>query len=164
MPAQPMARPNRTVAPPSVMTSLVRLVRNAWSRYSPRVGVSPRRLGAVPASTGSHEVIHLGNPWYAVAIKAGRRSCQTCVQLGERRFLSKEAPRLPLEGCTQPGGCECVYVHFSDRRVGARRTVEAGDGGFAATARQWAAEPPGERRRSPGRRASDHHWHWTTGR
>ncbi len=49
MPAQPMARPNRTVAPHSVMTSLVRLVRNAWSRYSPRVGVSPRRLGAVPA-------------------------------------------------------------------------------------------------------------------
>lgn len=146
------------------MTSLVTLVRNALSRYSPRGGASTRRPGSVPASTGSHEVIHLGNPWYAVAVKAGRRSCQACVQLGERRFLSKEAPRLPLEGCTQPGGCECVYVHFSDRRTGARRTIEAGDGAFGATARSWAAGSPAERRRSPGRRATDHHWHWTTSR
>jgi hypothetical protein len=40
------------------------------------------------------------------------------------RFLSAEAPRLPLYGCSMPSTCGCAYKHHDDRRVRARRAEE----------------------------------------
>lgn len=38
----------------------------------------------------------------------------------KERFLSREAPRLPLAGCTMKY-CRCRYVHYKDRRQRERR-------------------------------------------
>jgi hypothetical protein len=40
--------------------------------------------------------------------------------LETRRFLSSEAPLLPLAGCTEKT-CQCRYVHYADRRERDRR-------------------------------------------
>jgi hypothetical protein len=65
------------------------------------------------------------------------------------RFLSKEAPRLPLECCPSPESCRCTYRHFPDRRGGGRRGTDRGE--------QISRRPAiGERRVGRGRRTSDH--------
>jgi hypothetical protein len=59
--------------------------------------------------------IRVSNPWHAVAIQPGSRHCRVVVaRLGER-YLSREAPRLPLAGCTA-SSCTCRYRHYDDRR------------------------------------------------
>jgi len=98
--------------------------------------------------------IQLTNPWHAVGIVFVKPGCAACVSLKNVRFLAKEAPILPLKNCANPGGCKCVYKHYGDRRTGPRRTAE-----------RWSAQnsqaAPGtravreNRRRGPGRRASD---------
>ena len=40
------------------------------------------------------------------------------------RFLSKEAPRLPLEHCAMGAECRCSYQHHEDRRSLSRRTPD----------------------------------------
>ena len=42
--------------------------------------------------------------------------------LETRRFLSSEAPLLPLTGCTETS-CQCRYVHYADRREQDRRST-----------------------------------------
>ena len=42
--------------------------------------------------------------------------------LETRRFLSSEAPLLPLAGCTETS-CQCRYVHYADRREQDRRST-----------------------------------------
>ncbi len=64
------------------------------------------------------------------------------------RFLSKEAPRLPMVGCDHPETCECTYRHFEDRRNGLRRSAELGIAGMSSG-------PKGDRRQVRGRRAKD---------
>jgi len=85
--------------------------------------------------------------WHAVGIVATARSCDAARACKDRRYLSAEAPALPLEGCDAVR-CECRYGHFDDRRRGPRRSEEKG------------GVPPkaikAERRERRGRRASDH--------
>jgi hypothetical protein len=52
--------------------------------------------------------------------------CAAVKALGEQRFLSDEAPRLPLDDCSEPGRCGCVYKHFMDRRTAVRRESDVG--------------------------------------
>lgn len=47
-------------------------------------------------------------------------STQTPLFLETQRFLSSEAPLLPLAGCTETS-CQCRYVHYADRRDRDRR-------------------------------------------
>lgn len=68
--------------------------------------------------------IYVTNPWHAVGISTGLSCCQASVALRQTRFLSNQAPPLPLQGCTQPKTCTCKYKHFSDRRSGPRRAME----------------------------------------
>lgn len=64
------------------------------------------------------------------------------------RYLSHEAPPLPLPQCPNRAGCRCVYRHFEDRRTGSRRTDDLKNGTKSET-------PPKNRRASRGRRARD---------
>ncbi len=58
----------------------------------------------------------------AVSIESDWRGCcDASRKLGRMRFLADEAPMLPLNACSQPGECHCVYKHWSDRRAGDRR-------------------------------------------
>ena len=63
--------------------------------------------------------------YHAVTIAVGGRCCAAAEGLQENRFLSREAPKLPLANCDRLT-CECRYVHHDDRRHGPRRTREMG--------------------------------------
>jgi len=63
--------------------------------------------------------------YHAVTIAVGGRCCAAAEGLQEKRFLSREAPKLPLANCDRLT-CECRYVHHDDRRHGPRRTREMG--------------------------------------
>jgi hypothetical protein len=63
--------------------------------------------------------------YHAVTIAVGPRSCEGAKALQEKRFLSREAPKLPLANCDRLN-CECVYTHHADRRRGPRRAREMG--------------------------------------
>jgi hypothetical protein len=63
--------------------------------------------------------------WHAVAIRPKGCSCEA-VQACRSRFLSAQAPRLPLSQCTASDTCSCVYKHHADRRANPRRGDEKG--------------------------------------
>ncbi len=65
------------------------------------------------------------NRWHAVGIAAPASACATARACKGKRFLSREAPRLPLAGC-DAASCECKYRHYADRRGGPRRGEERG--------------------------------------
>ena len=46
--------------------------------------------------------------------------CTPVAPLVGQRFLAEDAPRIPVEGCTNPD-CRCRYVHYRDRRTESRR-------------------------------------------
>jgi len=86
--------------------------------------------------------------WHAVSVIADGTACHAALALGDQRFLSAEAPRLPLEDCSKPGGCRCRYRHYPDRRVGPRRAME----NFRPP-RLWRGE---DKRVLRGRRSTDY--------
>jgi hypothetical protein len=84
--------------------------------------------------------------WHAVAIVGTAEACAAAKACKDNRFLSVDAPRLPLAGC-DARCCDCRYTHFDDRRRGARRAEER----TGAPKKRVNAE---QRKRS-GRRATD---------
>jgi hypothetical protein len=106
---------------------------------------------------GAIEHVHVTNPWHAVGISSGVACCQASVFLRQTRFLSSQAPPLPLQGCTQPKSCKCKYRHFSDRRAGPRRATESEMYQNALSRHVATAVRSDERRASRGRRATDGH-------
>ena len=62
--------------------------------------------------------------WHAVAIKPKGQCCEAVQARRTARFLSKEAPRLPLAECSTSDTCSCVYKHHADRRAHPRRQDE----------------------------------------
>ncbi|MET0496886.1 MAG: hypothetical protein ABW106_01310 [Steroidobacteraceae bacterium] len=65
-------------------------------------------------------------PFQATSIYRGTDSCKMVRKFSEHRFLVKDAPPLPLMGCTMSARCDCRYVKHADRRSEARRLVEFG--------------------------------------
>lgn len=63
--------------------------------------------------------------FHAVTIEPGRSCCHSARALQGQRFLSREAPTLPLKNCMN-GECTCSYVHHEDRRGGPRRARDMG--------------------------------------
>jgi hypothetical protein len=62
--------------------------------------------------------------WHAVSVTPGANACNAAVSGKNRRWLSREAPMLPLPGCTRPDTCQCTYNHHDDRRAGGRRAED----------------------------------------
>jgi hypothetical protein len=62
---------------------------------------------------------------HAVSIAPGPRCCAQAREQQGQRFLSREAPPLPLQGCSQPN-CSCRYIHHEDRRAKPRRARDMG--------------------------------------
>jgi hypothetical protein len=50
-----------------------------------------------------------------VTVKPCLDACDAVQAIVGRRYLSREAPALPLAGCDRRR-CDCTYSHFSDRR------------------------------------------------
>ena len=65
-------------------------------------------------------------PWHAVSVVGGSGVCPAIGGLRDKRFLGNEAPPLPLPECSSPWRCECIYVHFPDRRTNLRRETDRG--------------------------------------
>ena len=99
-----------------------------------------------PIPDGAH---HEG-PYQAVSVHAYQGACEAAKGLQGERYLSAEAPAIPLENCTA-ARCHCVYRHHDDRRSGEkdRRKRHLPDDGTPELPNQ------GNRRLSPGRRATD---------
>lgn len=84
--------------------------------------------------------------YHAVSIVLGAHPCATVRHFAGRRFLSRQAPPLPLPTC-DADRCECRFRHHKDRRAGPRRRS---DNGLAPGAYAGA-----ERRLARGRRKDD---------
>jgi hypothetical protein len=66
----------------------------------------------------------------AVAVTPGAFCCKAVQQLEDQRYLSGDAPLLPLSECDQ-AACECTYEHHDDRRSDEdRRNTYAAYSGF----------------------------------
>ncbi len=100
--------------------------------------MTPKPKSALPA-----------NRWHAVSIVAGLGSCAAIGAVHQKRFLSIEAPALPLPDCSNRAYCHCRYVKHPDRRTTLRRMTDRGPGALS----WWAG--PKDRRISNGRRSSD---------
>jgi len=121
--------------------SLTKLIR---SFFGPQTDVR-----AAPASTAAPRTARrhwVTNPWHSVSIMPNPRACSKARGLSRVRFLSNEAPTLPLEGCDAQT-CTCHYRHHEDRRREPRRASDV-----VASRVYW---PGKERRRSSGRRGTD---------
>src|SRR5262245_5643050 len=65
--------------------------------------------------------------FHGVAVKSSARfRCPAALAVDGIRFLSDEAPQLPLRGCASAQSCKCVYEHFVDRRTSLRRDSDIG--------------------------------------
>lgn len=65
--------------------------------------------------------------FHAVSIRPNLLyECKSVQKLYGKRFLSAEAPRLPLETCECRNNCRCRFMHYSDRRAGPRRYTDLG--------------------------------------
>lgn len=98
--------------------------------------------------TGSSKAPSAGpraNAFHCVSVAVGAGACEAARTLAGRRFLSKDAPSLPLPGCAI-GDCACVYRHHGDRRISNRRRGVVSGAGVGVGA---------DRRRSVARRATD---------
>jgi hypothetical protein len=91
-----------------------------------------------------------GNRFHAVSIIGSGTACAVSEACRGKRFLSTEAPRLPLAECDAKR-CECRYRHYADRRGAPRRREEKVAIGTTATVRVIGAN----RREKRGRRATD---------
>jgi hypothetical protein len=86
--------------------------------------------------------------WHAVTVVLHDTSCAAAALCRNTRFLSKDAPRLPLPTCPHPEQCRCTFRHHEDRRAGPRRTEDVN--------RSLPSEKPAtNRRKSRGRRTTD---------
>jgi len=54
-------------------------------------------------------------PYASVSIMATKKCCEAGQQLIGRRFLIREAPKVPLARCTS-SSCKCGYIKHTDRR------------------------------------------------
>ena len=61
-----------------------------------------------------------GGRFGAVEIRTRRDACDSARALEGQRFLSKDAPALPLRDCTT-AQCACRFTKLSDRRTDGRR-------------------------------------------
>jgi hypothetical protein len=58
--------------------------------------------------------------YHCVEVRKGSHACKAVQGLGNSRYLSDEAPRLPVPGCTA-AQCTCSFIHHDDRRDDDRR-------------------------------------------
>ncbi len=88
------------------------------------------------------------SPFHCVSITLGAGACQTAKTLKGARFLSAEAPLLPLVSC-DASRCNCTFMHHADRRRGDRRNP------YSAQSHGFTVHGGDERRHRRGRRQSD---------
>jgi hypothetical protein len=61
----------------------------------------------------------------SVSVTPSLICCAAASHAAKRPYLSRQAPRLPLDGCTMPASCSCKFRKSVDRREGDRRLFGA---------------------------------------
>lgn len=87
-------------------------------------------------------------PFQAISIYRGLICCEMARRFSEHRFLVRDAPPLPLTGCTLGKKCQCKYIKHKDRRAEPRRLMD-----FGVAARLFDGNE--KRNRGAGRRRND---------
>jgi hypothetical protein len=100
---------------------------------------TPKPIAALKRSNGSGD-------FRSVEIAPSITCCPAAMQATGRSYLLREAPRLPLRGCTMPINCSCKFRKNADRRDGDRRLF-----GATETNRRFAGL---DSRRRGGRRSA----------
>jgi hypothetical protein len=95
-----------------------------------------------PAATGPLR------PFQAISIYRGLICCEMARKFSEHRFLVRDAPPLPLAGCSMRKACKCKYIKHRDRRAEPRRLMD-----FGVAARLFDGRE--RRARKGGRRSND---------
>jgi hypothetical protein len=94
------------------------------------LGESPRSYPAkTSTSRAKAKPVHTGADYRAVSIAPNIECSALGKDVAGKRYLLREAPRLPLAGCATPATCSCKYRKHADRRDGDRRllgTIETG--------------------------------------
>jgi hypothetical protein len=70
----------------------------------------------VPARDSTPRAVHAPKPFAGVEIRLRLGACEAAQALEGERFLSNQAPALPLPDCTA-ARCSCNFVKLSDRRT-----------------------------------------------
>jgi hypothetical protein len=86
-------------------------------------------------------------PFQAISIYRGVHACPLAKRFSDHRFLAKDAPQLPLTGCTMTATCQCRFLKHRDRRSDHRRFLD-----FGTSQRSFIGQ---ERRLRGGRRGTD---------
>jgi hypothetical protein len=85
----------------------------------------------------------------AVEIAPCVMCCAAATQVTGRSYLLRQAPQLPLMGCTTPTTCSCKFRKNADRRDSDRRL-------FGATEiNRWFVGVESRRRQAAGRRSAE---------
>jgi len=100
-----------------------------------------------PTPLAKSKRIDAADDFRAVSIAPSIMCCTAATQVAGRRYLSRQAPRLPLPTCTMPTRCSCKFLKNRDRREGDRRLF-----GAAETNRWFAGT---DNRKRLCRRSSD---------
>jgi hypothetical protein len=87
------------------------IVHRLWfmARGTPQINHARERRTGFGAS----------DPFHAVSIVPAEAGCPAAESIKAQRFLSENAPGLPLADCSAVT-CRCKYLHYADRRSGAR--------------------------------------------
>lgn len=78
-------------------------------------GADATVTGAVPAPRAGTRRMPRTPSYEAVSVRPCLEACRVAWDQQGMRYLSAEAPELPLPGC-DAGKCTCRYVHHEDRR------------------------------------------------
>jgi hypothetical protein len=104
------------------------------------------KLAVRPASSTRPRPTQANVDFRAVSL-APNSACDVATRdvAAGKRYLQREAPRLPMAGCATPAACSCRFRKHVDRRDADRRLL-----GMSETNRWYAG---GERRNRGGRRS-----------
>jgi hypothetical protein len=88
------------------------------------LGDSPRGNPAKkPAPGAKPKPAHAGVDYRAVSLAPNIECSAPVKDVAGKRYLLREAPRLPLAGCATPATCSCRYRKHADRREADRRLL-----------------------------------------
>ena len=108
-----------------------------------------KTLGDTGKQAARSKVAHKATEYHAVSIRVPGAACDAAKALKGQRFLSSEAPLLPLADC-DAAECSCTFAHHADRRAGDDRR-----GLYGGVAGSSTGSHPVEQRKSGERRKSD---------
>jgi hypothetical protein len=103
-------------------------------------------LNAKTSDTFVRKLVNNGCDYRAVSLAPSLECCTATKGVASKRYLWREAPRLPLAGCAMGSNCTCKFIKHTDRRDGDRRLL-----GCTST-NQWFTGS--ERRKRRPRRVS----------